>query len=182
MNSKIALLTVASIGTAGGVDGLGYWYSIPKDLKDLLIKEGKQLLDVYGNTSDAEWKKLADKYKGNEATITLNVDKQVNKIGTFRIDASDTDGFAKLKNKCKELFEKKISDKEDFKTAKQDAINWCIDKSDALTKELKSVQTSTRGGSGAGQGVRTDGTVQQQLSHSASGERGAQSSGPAPSN
>lgn len=133
MSTKIIVGSIAGVGALGGAVSLGYLYSDTKTLKDSLNLEKTDLLDVIGSNSDKDWKILADKHKGTEK-ITIGQEKtEIKRIPNLNItDKEDTVNFEDLKNKCKSLLDKKVSNIKDLETTKKDVINWCTKKSPIL--------------------------------------------------
>lgn len=128
MNPKTILFSLLGAGVVGGVTTGGYFFMTPSTIKELLISEGTKLLDVDGNKNDKEWKILVDKHNQDKPTIKPNI--EIPKIGTLKIDGEDDNAKIKqLKDKCKELFKKPITEKEKFKDP---AKNWCTLKSPLL--------------------------------------------------
>ncbi|OAL10514.1 hypothetical protein A6V39_00420 [Candidatus Mycoplasma haematobovis] len=106
----------------------------PKTIRELLLKEQIKLLDTEGTTNDGNWKVLATKHKEN--TVTLADGKTIAKINQLVItDLEGNQGvnFSLLKEKCKTLLEESTSNKETA-TLKDNAINWCSEKSPLLPK------------------------------------------------
>ncbi|OAL10530.1 hypothetical protein A6V39_00500 [Candidatus Mycoplasma haematobovis] len=139
MTTKFIVSTALGVSAIGGTAGIGYWYSLPKDLKELLIKEGIKLLDVDSTKDDDNWKKLAEKYKGEGESITLTDNTVIKRIKDFKIaDPAPNNAidYTKLKDKCKKLFQKPIEKEEAFDTAKQNAKDWCSSDSDVFKKDL----------------------------------------------
>lgn len=115
MTAKVILATAAGIGSAtGGVATGVYFFTRPTNIKELLIYEGDKLLDLDGDQE--QWQKLIQKYKDkNEPIEGLKNINQENIVHES----------PKLKHKCKELFEKTISQGEEFETNKKHAKDWC---------------------------------------------------------
>ncbi|OAL10512.1 hypothetical protein A6V39_00410 [Candidatus Mycoplasma haematobovis] len=129
MNTKFLLLATTGTGLLGGVAGVGYWYSQPKNLRELLLKEQIKLLDTESDKHDTQWKELAKKHKADANGRTKD-NKEIKQIKDLNITGeNDSIKFSELKAKCKSLLETPIADSEEFKEIKNSVINWCSEKS-----------------------------------------------------
>lgn len=140
MTTKFTLPLVAGLGAIGGsAAGFSYWYALPTNLKEELIREGTNLLDLDSNKDDEQWTLLADKYSENNSNeVEVIGGKQIKKINGLKIDKPADDQKAKfdaLKTQCKKLFQMPIKEDETFKTAKIDAKNWCSANSELILKK-----------------------------------------------
>lgn len=131
MAIKSFIPAILGVGAIGGTAGLGYWCSLPKDVKGVLIREDIMLLNTRGH--EEQWQKLAKKHT-NEAEITLKNNVKVKTIDGLG-NISTGNNIQKLKDKCEELLKEPISEDNKFKTAKQNAKDWCSFASPILKEE-----------------------------------------------
>ncbi|OAL10447.1 hypothetical protein A6V39_00085 [Candidatus Mycoplasma haematobovis] len=123
------LLLGGGITTISCGEGAGFYlYSIPNNVGQLLTKNGKILLNIKDKKHDGQWKKLAEKHKGNTDPVQIKAGVTINKIQNLQIAEPQSNkeiNFSPLKTKCKELFETKISKRTTFDTVVKNEENWC---------------------------------------------------------
>ncbi|OAL10003.1 hypothetical protein A6V39_03760 [Candidatus Mycoplasma haematobovis] len=123
---KIGILASLGAGTLGGLAGLGYVLTRPKDLKEELERERYTLLDTEKSDNDeTTWKKLAIKY-----STTSDSTQRINGVSITAPNPPTTEphpGIQKLKEECKKLF-KKTKKESGYGIAKTNAIDWCTTK------------------------------------------------------
>lgn len=130
MISKVVLQSVLGLGIAGGVATCGYFLlpesksqtskekeTPPKSMKELIDKEGWELLDTAGNKNDKVWEALVDKYHEN-----LESDKKIKTDAIKpKTDTNKAENVKALKGECEKL----IAKTKDFENEKNIAKDWC---------------------------------------------------------
>ncbi|OAL10513.1 hypothetical protein A6V39_00415 [Candidatus Mycoplasma haematobovis] len=130
MTPKTIIASIAGTGALGGVITGGYFFMQPKNLKDILLKEGGKPLSVTDKSNDDIWTKLVKKYTEMDDTnpsikikeLTLKGNKSKQEAGDIEL----------LKKHCKTLYETPISSGDTFETNKKHTLNWCNEKSEML--------------------------------------------------
>lgn len=96
-----------------------------ENIRELLTNKGHAILNTKDESDNKKWEDLIKKY------IALKDETEVKKIKELEFSSTETEikkeDIAKLKNKCNELLETKISEDESFKLAEANTISWCTD-------------------------------------------------------
>lgn len=132
---QILLIGGGVAGTVGATGTIAYFVSQPRNVGELITKSGKTLLDVKGTINDDKWQKIADKYKGEDDSVTLAGGIKIEKIKDFFIPEPQPVEKVKiedLKDKCKTLFKASVSKGEEFEKLVKSVENWCTLESPAL--------------------------------------------------
>lgn len=109
MGIKTIGLSILGVSTAGGMAAGGYFFMQPKNIKDLLIQDKLNPLDISETSKDEDkWGELVKLHKGENGTITLKGGSTIKLLLQNKdLTATNSDGIKKLKEECKKLFEKK---------------------------------------------------------------------------
>lgn len=142
MTPKTILLSALSIGTVGGVAAGGYFFMSPSNIGELLKSKKIQLLDP--NKDEDKWKILVSKHIDAKITIETEDSKNV-EIEPIKgleniTNKADNEGIKLLKDKCKELLEKAITEGEQLEKDKNVATNWCSFESPMFKEKATSTQ------------------------------------------
>ncbi|OAL10463.1 hypothetical protein A6V39_00165 [Candidatus Mycoplasma haematobovis] len=132
MANKLILFSILGVWTLSGI-GVGSYFlwkpELPKDILELLKKENLTPLDTEGTTHDEIWKELIKKHVTSSSSVDAT--RKIRNIYFSRTASTQTsaEDIKVLKNKCKGLFNQKVTNDTKFNTNKQNAIDWCTTQS-----------------------------------------------------